>query len=258
MSDQVPNKLPRRQLLHTIEMCCMAGLGGMLPTLAKLAGTYVTEPWTPMPEPGLYFGLALFFVVGMIVYRGLREGRTTREAIIVGIAAPALITNILFGASEAQTSKNIQTVGFNMLVATAYAEEHQTEMTPDTRIPTGKRTVNIKILATPKMMTGVTSSDIHVSAVQKDPTTGDVKWFSMGRVPVGGWGKYSIPEDVESLRFTTKGTDSEIVLPKGTPMAIIVVGVKAEITWWNDFLWAMGYKRKAEVTVLTPTIEPEK
>lgn len=262
MSDQISREHQTLEPPHWIQTCLMAGFGGMLPTLVKFATIYAAAPRTPMPEPGVYLALGIFFVIGLGLYHGLKKDKTLREAIVLGIVAPALITNIVSGAGEAQTGRSMQTVGHNMLVATAYAAEVKTETTPDTGIPTGKRMVNIKISPPSEMMTGVTSSDIYVSAVRKHPMTGTSETIKYGKVPVGGWAAYPIPEGVESFKFSAKGfaakeVESEIKLPKGTPTTIIV-DVKVEYTWWNDFFWALGYKRKADVTVLTPVIGPEK
>jgi hypothetical protein len=82
-------------------------IGGMLPTIARLAATYVAQPLTPLPEIGLYFGLALYAGIGSAVAFVMApfDRRQIvlvelRQALIAGIAAPAILGNIIAGAAE--------------------------------------------------------------------------------------------------------------------------------------------------------------
>jgi hypothetical protein len=75
-------------------------LGGVLPTLTLLASTYVTIPETPLPAPGLLLGLALYAIVGGVVAL-TNTSQEIRQAIFAGIAAPAILSSVLAGASEA-------------------------------------------------------------------------------------------------------------------------------------------------------------
>jgi hypothetical protein len=72
--------------------------GGIMPTLANLATTYVAIPATPMPAVGLLFGLALFAVIGGGVAL-TNTSREIRQAIFAGIAAPAIMTSIIAGST---------------------------------------------------------------------------------------------------------------------------------------------------------------
>lgn len=75
------------------------GFGGVLPTAAKLASTYVSAPGTPLPELGLILGVALWALVG----GGVALSNTsyeTRQAIFAGIAAPAILSSLVSGATS--------------------------------------------------------------------------------------------------------------------------------------------------------------
>lgn len=85
-------------LSRSIQLAIIAGFGGTLPTLSKLASTYVAAPLTPMPELGMYLGLLLFFIIGVILCLGFGISEN-REALLVGIAAPAIITNVISGVA---------------------------------------------------------------------------------------------------------------------------------------------------------------
>jgi hypothetical protein len=60
-------------------VCTMAGVGGIVPTLAKLGNTYVTDPRTPLPEFGLYVGLAIFFFLGVVLAIAFQEHEDQRR-----------------------------------------------------------------------------------------------------------------------------------------------------------------------------------
>jgi hypothetical protein len=76
-------------------------LGGVLPTLAKLASTYVTVPETPLPAIGMLLGLIIFAVIGAAIAFGTGQAEV-RQALIAGIAAPGIITNLVAGATADQ------------------------------------------------------------------------------------------------------------------------------------------------------------
>jgi hypothetical protein len=102
----------------------LGGLGGTCPTLAKLGGTYSADPGTPPPELGIYISLAIFAVLGGII--ALAYGRENlRSAIAAGIAAPAIVTNVLAGFQEANNTAATDATGsafLEILVAPAHAQ----------------------------------------------------------------------------------------------------------------------------------------
>ena len=73
--------------------------GGIMPTLANLATTFVTIPDTPMPAWGLLFGVVLFALIGGGVAL-TNTSRQVRQAIFGGIAAPAIMTSIIAGSTD--------------------------------------------------------------------------------------------------------------------------------------------------------------
>ena len=86
---------------HVAIIVLFAGIGGTLPTLSRLAATYVNNPNAPLPAYGLYLGLLIFFVIGAVLAVAMGE-RTLRQALIIGISAPALINSISAGVRDAQ------------------------------------------------------------------------------------------------------------------------------------------------------------
>lgn len=97
MSDK-PNEKKR----CPINCLLMAGIGGMIPTLCKLASSFSVNPNQPLPEYGLYIGLSLFFIIGTVLAYAFQE-ENLKQAFILGICAPAIITSIVSGANEGKT-----------------------------------------------------------------------------------------------------------------------------------------------------------
>lgn len=81
----------------------------MLPTLSRLAATYVDNPYTPEPAYGIYLGLAIFFVIGAILAFAFGE-KSLRQALIIGISAPALINSVASGLKDADNAPRPMTV----------------------------------------------------------------------------------------------------------------------------------------------------
>jgi hypothetical protein len=81
----------------------LAGIGGTMPTIARMATTYVTDPSTPLPELGMLFGLLLFFIIGGILCFVSSE-RNLRKAFILGVSAPGIITNMVAGYQDTNAS----------------------------------------------------------------------------------------------------------------------------------------------------------
>jgi len=77
-----------------------AGIGGMLPTLSRVGATFLNNPASPLPQYGICLGLLIFFVIGAVLAVAFGE-RSLRQALVIGISAPAIITSISTGVSEA-------------------------------------------------------------------------------------------------------------------------------------------------------------
>lgn len=81
-----------------------AGIGGLLPSIARLAAAFATQPDQPLPHPHILIGLALFFVIGAVLSVAFNRDSDIGRGVIIGISAPGIITNILAGATQGTTS----------------------------------------------------------------------------------------------------------------------------------------------------------
>jgi hypothetical protein len=113
-------------LSSNIGPATVGGLGGILPTVTNLASTYVAHPSTGLPELGMYYGLILFFLVGFVLCIGFSIGET-KQALLTGIAAPAIITSIISGvtAGGPPTSAPIRTSLSSFFSFQAFAQPAQ-------------------------------------------------------------------------------------------------------------------------------------
>jgi hypothetical protein len=89
-----PNNWPPGRIMF------MAAAGGAAPTLLKLAGNMVGDPNAPMPGLGMWVGILLFCVIGLLLCIAFEE-KHVRQAFVLGVAAPGLITNLVNGSTEA-------------------------------------------------------------------------------------------------------------------------------------------------------------
>jgi hypothetical protein len=75
----------------------LAGLGGLLPTLSKIGASFAAQPDQPLPHWHILIPLAIFFILGFVLNFPFNREMDITKAVIIGIAAPGLITNIIAG-----------------------------------------------------------------------------------------------------------------------------------------------------------------
>lgn len=85
------------------EMLIWGAVGGALPTLAKIAGTYGSNFDAPMPNVlGVAVAIALYSLIGAVVARAMGHSEM-KQALFAGIAAPAIVVSVLAGASDSNS-----------------------------------------------------------------------------------------------------------------------------------------------------------
>jgi len=78
-------------------------IGGALPTLGKIAGTYGANFDAPPPRVlGVLIAIALYGMIGAIIARAIGNP-DVKQALFAGIAAPAIVISVLTGASDSQS-----------------------------------------------------------------------------------------------------------------------------------------------------------
>lgn len=218
------------------------GLGGILPTISKLAATYVGAPKTPWPEYGLLFGLALFAVIGAaIAYATVSSG--FHQALVAGIAAPGIITNLVAGAdaSKVATGPMAQDKAAFEFISSAHA---QTSL-PNVTLPPNLKAITIA----PRVQGGLPEKpNIPITAAV--PGFGD----AVNQVPVGTINSLSsnttitVPSNAEQITIG----DATVPVP---PDNKIDLEVATKPTGGSDFFWALGGKRSYSVQSVVPKVD---
>lgn len=207
------------------------GFGGVLPTLANMASTYVSAPATPMPEYGLYLGLLLWAIVG----GGVALTNTTyeaRQAIFAGVAAPAILLNIVAGA----TSQSGAEKAAAMFGLSAHAETIQAQ--PDGLDATKKWAV----VVSPTVSGGIPARvSLPVTAeIEKD---GKVETVTIGEITdLRSPAAFAVP--VGATQVLVSG---EAVATTGTFTAVDL-DVKTAPSAGGDLFWALGAPRRFNIT----------
>ncbi|WP_296746674.1 hypothetical protein [Mesorhizobium sp.] len=199
--------------------------GGALPTIAKLASTYVAVPTTPLPAIGLLLGVVLWAVVGGGVAL-TNTNYETRQAIFAGIAAPAIIASLISGATNPPGAK------VSLLDISAYAQQ-----------PTGTTDDGAQaIVISPQVQGGLPrTTSIPVTAEVKNGDQskvidlGDIKDLS---TPT----KFTLPANTMQVFIS-----GQAVKP-GSTQTNIDLSVRTAPS--NDLLWALGGPRKFEIQSL--------
>ncbi|WP_421905920.1 hypothetical protein [Mameliella sp.] len=215
------------------EAMFLGGLGGICPTLAKLGGVYSANHSAPPPEAGVFIALAIFAALGGIV--ALAFGRENlRAAIAAGIAAPAIVTNVLSGFQEIdQTTpqQSNQTAVITFFATPAFAD------TVPATVTYGSDIVTI----TPELIGGLPKSGTLPYQWMKDgqpiaSASGDlpVRGDQVLRIPVGATG-LEIDGRAVPLSAITNGDNA------------ISLRIQTAPTIQGDLIWALGGARTYKI-----------
>ena len=231
------------------------GLGGLLPTLTKLAPMYIEVQAPPLPAPGFYLGLAIFFLLGAIVAGAYRE-RDYAKALLLGVAAPGLITNYLAGKSTTMpplptvtTSEQAdiaeRAIGALLGAAPAFAQETSSltarASAPDTAV----------ITVMPRLVNGRTPYSIRPVQLQFVGEGGAVLQSNYLNPRVAT--TLSVPQGSKTVRALAGDSQTSANLPAGD-FAMADLDLAMYVSKGNDLVWALGGNRAARVDALTASV----
>jgi hypothetical protein len=226
----------RPTLWPTLGLHLVAGVRGIMPTLAKLAGVYVTSPSEPLPGIGLYFGLLLFFVIGLFVATALAQ-RTLKDFFIAGICAPALITNIVAGASEGKRLSGLPTEGVFALASLAAAESSLPSAPPTDLTQRGiKGEVVVRFKSLDK------SSDIGSLLVAIQFVSASGAFLSSSFSTAASQTLVKAPANAALMRIAVGGQSTDFRLPEN-PFRQTEVVAEVSREPFRDLLWSLGWAR---------------
>lgn len=201
------------------------GFGGVLPTVSKMASTYVAAPGTPLPEIGLLLGVVLWAIVG----GGVALSNTnyeTRQAIFAGIAAPAVLANLISGVtSQATPHESAMLFGI-----AAYAQPS------DVQDAGGGA-----VIFSPSVNGGLPRSDAL-------PVTAEVKTGDETKiVPLGEITDFSSPTAFAVPAGTSQVFVSDMPVATTGTVTNVDVSVTTAPSSGGDLLWALGAPRNFQI-----------
>jgi hypothetical protein len=230
------------RIMAVKESLFFGALGGICPTIAQLAGSYSAKPAQPLPELGVLFGLGLFALLGAIIATGF-GAKEIKAAIAAGIAAPAIVTNIVSGVENQKPAPPVEIAvsavfsGFG--AAFAQSEDIGTGRLIDPTLYGGGRVIQI----VPQITGGDGGLNLPIFA-QIAGQSGDSP-VQVGTILTGAPQIIPIPE----------GTTALVIGQQSVPLSSENVSVDVRIdtapTFAGDLLWAFGGRRTYAVEDVT-------
>lgn len=240
--------------MPNIHSVILAGFGGLLPTTAQLAASFAAQPEQPLPHWHILFAIALFFGIGAVLSIAFNKESDLGKAVVIGISAPAIITNIINGATsgggkppqpvppkvtgEASPSTKLSWPTF---VTSTFAQSAQPGGAA-TDAASGKKSIvlSINYAGQGRPENGA----VAITAVGKDGSKTSLGVFNLSQFIV-------VPVPANAERLVMKAGDSlskELTLwpgGEGPPSFAINVRLLGKTSGPGDVLWALGSDRKA-------------
>jgi hypothetical protein len=193
--------------------------------------------------------MAAFFILGCIVNVAFNRDHDLSKAVMVGIAAPGIITNIVAGATSGTPfrqpnaipplaffldGKDLSGAGF---VTTAAAAPQNEAILGDV----DHTQINIRFLT---LFTGNNPTIRPLLRLQAETMHGNV---DAGQIPAGTWSPIALPPGSSGVRVTDGTNAGEAKIPGNTradaTLAIAVI-VRTGVSGW----WVFGAERRPTVS----------
>ena len=232
--------------------CLLAGVGGLLPTLSKLAASFAAQPDQPLPGWHFLIALGIFFILGGVLNVPFNRENDLAKALTLGIAAPALITNILAGAANAPNQPTLGPHGAaterSFMIESAFAQSTTPSdasggvPSPGPPVPAGPPVPGVEV-SVQWQIVGYPRLDSNVVSVDADGR-------SVGRVFIGVPSTLIVPGGTHTITFSIISNQhpiqsGSITLPNNTAHVQILAEVGTRIPGENDFLWGLGRPRES-------------
>ncbi len=237
-----------------VNSAIFAGFGGLLPTTAQLAASYAAQPDQPLPHWHILFAIALFFCIGAVLSVAFNKEADFGKAIVIGISAPAIITNIINGAASgalrAPQPVPPKVVGqlshegkswVPAFVSSAFAQQTPQSGSLVADNTSGRKSI---ILAITYAGQGRPENGVlTITAIGKDGSTTPLGTFGLSQ-----FAALPVPSETEKLLIQAGNSFSrELVLwprGEGPPSFAVNVRLIGKTTGTGDVFWALGAERK--------------
>jgi hypothetical protein len=250
-----------------------AGFGGLLPTLANIAASFAAKPEQPLPHWHIVIPLLAFAFIGAVLSYAFNREHDIKKAIMIGICAPGIITNIIAGATSNIGRGNQARLYLPSITASAFAQDSPSMVDEKRKLDVGKLVQNSPEETEQKIKVTAVGNSLRFSSNVYGiwPKDADVSIFAIGgskdilltSIPVGAATTLQFPPDTKSLSFKIGTETYNWNLPKGIEgrpddntgfTASATVTTKPTIS--GDILWALGGHRSATVVDLNVAVKP--
>ena len=258
--------------------CIFAAFGGMLPTFSHLAATYTTQPDTPLPTLGVVFGLGLFSIISVVLCVAFNQTEL-RQALVMGIAAPGIITNILSGVNTANGIDPGGSTGITSISKEAerlgraaghewllHLAAYQSVLRPENATSPGQITVaengkRISFTLNPENLSffaGGETMAFMVLGKRRDAVSGEDITFQITTLtPANPTSSDIVPEDTFGLLIQTYGESDGAQLPPGNSAAAVEISVRIRPSILGDFRWSLGMRRTSADLQISTLVRPQ-
>jgi len=207
-------------------------LGGICPSLSKLAASFYANPEQPLPVIGTYVAFGLFALLGAIIAAGF-GAKETRAAIVAGIAAPAIVTNVLSGATENKIGADELAAFY--LITPAYAQ-----ISTDTGLANASMAQGI-INVVPAIKGGGNASSATVKYSWATENGDTVEWPNDPTISLASPSTLAVPEGATQIVVNGQAIAiSELQANDNT----LMLQVNTAPTFVGDLRWALGGQRR--------------
>jgi hypothetical protein len=213
-------------------MFAWGAVGGILPTLGKIAGAIGVhfEPPELSSFWGVVVALAIYAFIGSVMARAMGETEM-KQALIAGIAAPAILTNVFNGATEGKIKLTDLFFINNAIAQTAepkttHGSFRMITLDPN---PTGP-------IKTPVM--------VRIFVLDKDGKPQE--WYSGQLTSSTTNTSISIPESQARIVFND-GVD--LTVPASQEDVKVDVDLSTKSGFSDGFIWALGGQPASNVQI---------
>lgn len=252
----------------TIECLIVGGLGGTMPTLTRLGAALVTESDPSLPHPAFLIGLAIYFIIGAVLVYAFSE-TSLKRAFLAGIAAPALIANVVAGVQEASDTRpesvanpSVETrqgaVAGLWFIRTAHAQtlpptkapaSHEPEQAaPARESADAADTAQEYVYRIETRTHGQGDVVMEIISTQED---GETRSLTMGGYSVL---ELKTKQPLTSIQVLGPGKSQSITLSEEQKQGA-TVDIDAAVARKRGFLWALGGRDTPTVQQLTIGVE---